>query len=310
MQPSLPRQAVAFTLAALCASSAQADWILTFTPEIILGDTIVLTETTKTGTATARLAGPGGPALQDGPRTVTSGTAKAKVELPGGIAGAKANVETGRTSHGWVIREDLLPGWSGDGTSASITKSVKSTVVTTPTRIILHPTFIRDPHEIDDLYFSPEVRSGARLGYVFQLDEATTGFSFASETSAAPDSPDTLLDNTKLVTWQRTPGVFSGITDADVGPLGAASDNRWVLQTSQIELSMPVIDLQPGQSLDLDFTFTTASSGTGGGGQGLMGVSAVPEPSSLTLLTAACAALAVVSLRSRRKLRPDLTSSA
>lgn len=305
-----PRQAIVFAIAAACASGAHADWILTFTPEIILGDTIVLTDTVKAGTATARLAGPGGPVLQDGPHTVTSGTAKARVELPGGIAGAKANVDTGRASSGWVIREDLLPGWTGAGTAASVTKSVTSTVVTTPTRIILHPTFIRDPHEIDDLYFSPEVNPDARLRFSMQLSESTTGYSFASETTAAPGSPDTLSDNTGLVTWQRTPGVFSGIADAGVGPMGPSSNNRWALQTDMIALSMPVIDLQAGQSLDLDFTFTMSSSGTGGGGPGLIGVSAVPEPSSLALLTAACVAFGFASSDSRRRPRRSLTSRA
>jgi hypothetical protein len=264
----------------VCASHAQAGWITTEELIFIPGQTVITTTINKRATGQAVLTGPLG-SLQD---PVPPGGGRAQVLGQGGsISTATVNLQTQRTSHGWIVPSDS--GLSGAGTEADIEESITSAVTQTPTSFIVRITRKHDPAQLTGAYFGPGVEG--QLNYNMSVLELNSGTTVFNSTSVfTQNSPNTVIDNTGLLTWARLPGFFTGVEE--IGNVGGVqnlfSNNYWFLQPTTVQFDFPVT-LLAGQALNLEFAFMDSSSGFATSGTTGFGFSsAIPEPSSFALL--------------------------
>lgn len=283
--------------AVVVCSTMRAD-IIRETETITEFGTIIPIMRVKTATGQAQLNGPGTPA----PAPVPPGGGRVEVQVPGvASAVASVNLQSQRKWHGWIALSGS--GINGNGTSAGIVEQlVAGQPVVVPTRVrVIERTRI-DPAEVIGAYFAPGVTGDLQYNLSLALTGGPTIFD--STTVFTEASGDIVTDNTGLLTWQRTPGFFTGLGEPGnlSGVPDALSQNRWVLTTSVLEFEH-FVNLDPGETFDVTSVLLTSSSGSasGNGAFGIMDYT-VPEPGSLVLFATGLAALALHRVaRARRR---------
>ena len=277
--------------------------------EVTEGIIVSFTEVIKTATGFVELTSPTGQITR---KEMPVGGGKIRLDsgptIPeDAIAASFVDLDKQKMSSASISNSNS--GWTAKA-KADIHKTIKVvTSLTTVTRFIPFIEFFIDPNQTHDGSLAPGV-TDSLLSFGFQLDykdasHASPQSLLNSTTTINHTSPDTVSDDTGLLTWKRAPGLSDGI-NGDFGSIpNYPTNNRWVMDNFSLKYTLPEVTVNPGESylFDVDAATTTSTYATGATQPSVSGSSILDVPGPLPILGAAAA------FGWSRKLRKRLKSS-